>query len=38
VKSNEFPVKNIKNGIQQSVKREVLAEFFSPAIERRNSE
>jgi histidyl-tRNA synthetase len=36
--SNEFPVKNIKNGIQQTVKREVLAEFFSPAIERRNSE
>jgi histidyl-tRNA synthetase len=37
VKSQEFAVKNIKNGIQQTVKREVLAEFFSPAIERRNN-
>jgi histidyl-tRNA synthetase len=37
VKANEFAVKNIKTGIQQTVKREVLAEFFSPAIERRNN-
>ena len=37
VKANEFAVKNIKAGIQQTVKREVLAEFFSPAIERRNN-
>ena len=36
VKANEFAVKNIKTGIQQTVKHEVLAEFFSPAIERRN--
>ena len=37
VKADEFAVKNIKTGIQQSVKRAVLAEFFSPAIERRNN-
>jgi histidyl-tRNA synthetase len=37
VKSQEFAVKNIKNGIQQTVKRELLADFFPPAIERRNS-
>lgn len=36
VKANEFAVKNIKNGIQQNAKREVLADFFFPAIERRN--
>ena len=37
VKANEFAVKNIKSGVQQVVKHEVLAEFFSPAIERRNN-
>ena len=38
VKADEFAVKNIKSGIQQPVKRAVLAEFFSPAIERRNNQ
>ena len=37
VKADEFAVKNLKTGIQQLVKRAVLAEFFSPAIERRNN-
>lgn len=37
VRADEFTVKNIKTGVQQAVKREVLAEFFFPAIERRNN-
>src|SRR4051812_41818294 len=38
VQANEFAVKNIKTGVQQQVKREVLTEFFFPAIERRNNQ
>jgi histidyl-tRNA synthetase len=38
VKADTFTVKNIKTGVQQTVRRDVLAEFFSPAIERRNNQ
>jgi histidyl-tRNA synthetase len=37
VKADTFTVKNIKTGVQQTVRRDVLAEFFFPAIERRNN-
>jgi histidyl-tRNA synthetase len=38
VKANEFAVKNLKSGVQQNVKHELLADFFKPTIERRNEQ